>query len=59
MSDFNCNRFECYTINPYNKQNYAFTMRYGFGGNYQFAEYGDDSCSYKKITKVTTRRGLK
>lgn len=59
MSDFNCNRFECYTINPYNKQNYAFTMRYVFGGNYQFAEYGDDSCSYKKITKVTTRRGLK
>uniref|UniRef100_UPI004029AF68 hypothetical protein n=1 Tax=Segatella hominis TaxID=2518605 RepID=UPI004029AF68 len=58
MSDFNCNRFECYTINPYNKQDYAFTVRYVFGGNYQFVVFGDDSQKYKKITKVTTHRGL-
>ena len=55
--DYNANSFSCYTWQPVYKEHYAFTSRVVFGGNYQFVEYGDDETKYKKISKVSSKRG--
>ncbi len=55
--DYNANSFSCYTWQPTYKEHYAFISRVVFGGNYQFVEYGDDEINYKKISKVTSKRG--
>lgn len=55
--DYNANSFSCYTWQPVYKEYYAFTSRVVFGGNYQFVEYGDDETEYKKISKVSSKRG--
>jgi len=55
--DYNANSFSCYTWQPVFKKHYAFTSRVVFGGNYQFVEYGDDETKYKKISKVSSKRG--
>ena len=56
--DYNANSFSCYTWQPVYKEYYAFTSRVVFGGNYQFVEYGDDETKYKKISKVSSKRGF-
>lgn len=55
--DYNANSFSCYTWMPTFKEHHAFTSRVVFGGNYQFVEYGDDETRYKKISKVSSKRG--
>lgn len=55
--DYNANSFSCYTWIPTFKEHHAFTSRVVFGGNYQFVEYGDDETKYKKISKVSSKRG--
>ena len=55
--DYNANSFSCYTWQPIYKEYYAFISRIVFGGNYQFVEYGDDETEYKKISKVSSKRG--
>lgn len=55
--DYNADSFSCYTWQPVYKEYYAFTNRVVFGGNYQFVEYGDDETKYKKISKVSSKRG--
>ena len=55
--DYNACSFSCYTWQPVYKEHYAFTSRVVFGGNYQFVEYGDDETKYKKISKVSSKRG--
>jgi hypothetical protein len=52
-----CDTFWCYTWQPVYKEYYWFISRVVFGGDYQFIEYGDDMTNYKKITKVTSKRG--
>ena len=55
--DYNANSFSCYTWIPTLKEHHAFTNRVVFGGNYQFVEYGDNETRYKKISKVSSKRG--
>lgn len=56
--DYNCNSYECYTINPYNKKDEWFKRGNVHGGNYQFVICCDDEIKYKKITKVSSKRGI-
>lgn len=55
--DYNANSFSCYVWIPSTKEHHAFLKRIVFGGDYQFVEYGDDETRYKKISKVTSKRG--
>lgn len=55
--DYNANSFSCYTWIPQIKENHIFLQRIVFGGNYVFVEFGDDEFRYKKISKVTSKRG--
>lgn len=56
--DYNANSFSCYAWQPVYKEHYPFISRIVFGGNYQFVEYGDDEQQFKKITKVSSKRGI-
>lgn len=55
--DYNACGFSCYTYIPRFKEQHAFLKRIVFGGDYQFVEYGDDETIYKKISKVSSKRG--
>ena len=55
--DYNACGFSCYTYIPRFKEHHSFLKRIVFGGNYQFVEYGDDETRYKKISKVSSKRG--
>ncbi len=55
--DYNANSFSCYVWIPDAKEHHAFLKRVVFGGEYQFVEYGDDETRYKKISKVSSKRG--
>ena len=55
--DYNANSFSCYVWIPSTKEHHAFLKRIVFGGDYQFVEYGDDETKYKKISKVSSKRG--
>ena len=55
--DYNANSFSCYVLLPGTKEHHAFLKRVVFGGDYQFVEYGDDETRYRKISKVSSKRG--
>lgn len=55
--DYNACSYQCYTWIPSLKEHHAFIKRIIFGGDYQFVEYGDDTTKYKKISKMTSKRG--
>ena len=55
--DYNAVSYQCYAKSRYSKKDEMFTGRVVFGGNYQFVNCGDDTVSYVKITKVTSKRG--
>ena len=55
--DYNANSFSCYVWIPSTKEHHAFLKRVVFGGDYQFVEFGDDENRYRKISKVSSKRG--
>ena len=55
--DYNAVAFSCDTWNHKWKKYTSGTRRVVFGGNYQFVDYGDDEHVYKKISRVSSKRG--
>jgi len=55
--DYNPVAYQCYEWSPIQKKHSAFMGRVLFGGNYQFVLCGDNVVKYKKITKVSSKRG--
>ncbi len=55
--DYNSVSYQCYEWSPRQKKHSAFMGRVLFGGNYQFVLCRDNVVKYRKITKVTSKRG--